>query len=217
MKSFTIMKEVAVNGQLRSELGKKATKAVRKAGMIPCVLYGGDDVLHFTTSLADVRGLIYSPDFQIAEIRVDGKTYRSLLKDVQFHPVSDEVVHIDFLRLIEGTPVKVELPLRFHGISPGVKSGGKLIQKVRRIKVKALPEALTDELRLDISSIKMNQSIRVRDIRIAEGMEILNSPGIPVVSVEMPRALRGAAAVAEEEEAEGEEQGAESQTEGTEE
>ncbi len=192
------MEVIAVSGKLRTDLGKTATKAVRNEGMIPCVLYGGDEVIHFSTALKDVRDLIYTPDFKVAELSIDGKTYKCFVKDIQFHPVTDAVVHLDFLRLIEGVPVKVEVPLRFMGASPGVKNGGKLIQKLRRVKIKSTPEHLVGELQVDISKLELNQSIRVRDIdRVRENIDILNSPGVPVASVEVPRALRSATAAAE--------------------
>lgn len=210
------MKIVAVNGELRSDLGKQASKAMRRAKRIPSVLYGGGEIVHFSTTQQEVKDLIYTPDFKVAEIKVDGATHRCIVKDVQFHPVTDEIMHIDFLRLIDGTPVKVELPVRFKGVAPGVKSGGKVMQKVRYIKVKALPEKLVDELRLDVSKLEMGDSIRVRDIETVEGMEILNSPGIPVATVEVPRAMRSLPPTAAEI-AEGEEEGEGAEGEGGEE
>ncbi|MCB0578460.1 MAG: 50S ribosomal protein L25 [Phaeodactylibacter sp.] len=192
------MEVIAISGQLRTDLGKSATKAVRKEERIPSVLYGGDEVIHFSTTLKEVRDLIYTPDFKVAEVTIDGKTYKCFVKDIQWHPVTDAIVHLDFLRLIEGVPVKVEVPLRFKGASPGVKNGGKLIQKLRRIKIKTTPEHLIGELQVDISSLQLNQSIRVRDIdRVRDNIDVLNSPGVPVASVEVPRALRSATAAAE--------------------
>lgn len=192
------MEIIAVNGQARPGLGKKVAKAVRNEGRIPCVLYGGDEVVHFSTTLNEVRGVVYTPDFKVAELSVDGKTYRAILKDVQWHPVSDSIMHIDFLRLVEGHPVKVEVPLRFKGVSPGVRAGGKLQQKLRRVQIKATPEHLVTEISVDISKLELGQSIRVRDIVIEEpGVEIMSSPGVPVATIEIPRALRSATAAAE--------------------
>ena len=191
------MQTVAIKGEARTELGKKNTKAVRTEGKIPCVLYGKDEVSHFSTSINDVKHIIYTPEFKVAEIDLNGNKYRCILKDVQFHPVSEKVLHIDFLKLTEGHPVKVEVPIKFTGTSPGVKSGGKLIQQVRRIKIKTIPEKLVDEVTLDISSLELGQSIRVRDIETVDGIEIMNSPGIPVALVEIPRALRSATAAKE--------------------
>ncbi|MCB0558197.1 MAG: 50S ribosomal protein L25 [Lewinellaceae bacterium] len=204
------MEVVAISGQLRTDLGKKATKAVRNGGMIPCVLYGGDEIIHFSTNLKGVRDLIYTPNFKVAEVAIDGQVYKCFIKDIQWHPVTDEIVHLDFLRLIEGVPVKVEVPLRFNGVSPGVKNGGKLIQKLRRVKIRTTPEHLIGELNVDISKLLLNQSIRVRDIeRGRDNIDVLNSPGVPVASVEVPRALRSATAAAEKAgEGEEEEEGA---------
>ncbi len=192
------MEIIAVNGQARPGLGKKVAKAVRNEGRIPCVLYGGDEVVHFSTTLNEVRGVVYTPDFKVAELSVNGKTYRAILKDVQWHPVSDSIMHIDFLRLVEGHPVKVEVPVRFKGVSPGVRAGGKLQQKLRRVQIKTTPEHLVTEISVDISKLELGQSIRVRDIVIEEpGIEIMSSPGVPVATIEIPRALRSATAAAE--------------------
>jgi large subunit ribosomal protein L25 len=213
------METIAFTGQPRTELGKKATREIRQAGNIPCVAYGGGDAVHFVVTPNDVKDLIYTPAFKLAEITVDGKAFKAFVKDLQFHPVTDEIEHIDFLRLVDGQPVKVDVPIRFKGVSPGVKNGGKLIQRLRRIRIKTLPENLVDEMQVDISKLKINESIRIRDIdQKLETIEIMNSPGVPVASVETPRALRSAAAAAakaglaapgEEEEGEGEEGGEE--------
>jgi large subunit ribosomal protein L25 len=192
------MEAVVVSGQLRPGLGKKGTKAVRNEGRIPCVLYTKDEVVHFSTTGKDVKSIVYTPDFKVADIAIEGKTYRAILKDVQWHPLSDEIVHIDFMGLQPGHTIKVEVPLRFKGVSPGVKAGGKLQQKLRRIRIKTTPENMVDELSVNISSMELGQSIRVRDIIVEdEGVEILNSPGVPVATIEIPRALRSAAAAAE--------------------
>ena len=198
------MEVIAVNGELRPELGKKGSKAVRNAGRIPCVLYGGDEVTHFSVAFNDVRDLIYTPDFKLAEISLDGKIQKAILKDTQFHPVSDDIRHIDFLRLVEGAPIKVEVPVRFKGVSPGVKVGGKLQQKLRRVKIKTTPDNLIDELHVDISSLELGDSVRVRDIEAVDNIEILNSPSVPLGTVETPRALRSAATAAAKEEAQNE-------------
>ena len=188
------MEIVKINGTSREVVGKAATKRDRHSDSIPCVIYGGNDNVHFTTKLNDVRHLIYTPDFKMAEITVNGETYNAILKSAQFHPVSEAILHIDFLILTPGRPFKVEIPLRVVGQSPGVKGGGKLLQSIRKIKVKVLPENLVSELTLDISKLELGQSARVRDIIPATGVEIMMSPSIPTVSIEIPRALRAAAA-----------------------
>ncbi|MCB0639157.1 MAG: 50S ribosomal protein L25 [Lewinella sp.] len=193
------MNVVAFKGEVRTDLGKKATKAVRSEGKIPAVLYGGEETIHFTTTHKDVKPIVFTPDFKIAEVDVDGKTYRCIVKDIQWHPVSDEIQHIDFLRLIDGHPIKLEVPVHFVGSAPGVRAGGKLQQTVRRVKIKTTPENMVDELKLDVSKLEMGQSIRVRDITAIEGVEILAQPGTPVALVEIPRALRSAATAAAKE------------------
>ena len=207
------MESVAIKGNIRTDLGKRASKIARKTDHVPCVIYGGENVVHFTAPVLDFKDLIYTPDFKLVEIEVEGKTYKCILKDAQFHPVTEDLVHIDFLELVDDQPIKVELPVRFKGQAPGVKTGGKLYQKLRTVKIKTTPEHLVDELLVDISGLNLGQSIRVRDIEITDEMEMMTTPGIPVASVEVPRALRSAEAEAEEEAAaaEGEgEEGAES-------
>lgn len=194
------MEVVAINGNSRTQIGKKETKAVRNEGQIPAVIYGGGTTVHFSTVLNDVRPIVYTPDFKIVEISVDGKSYRCILKEVQYHPVTEAIQHMDFLRLVDGTPVKVQVPVRFTGTSPGVKEGGKLLQSVRRIKIKTTPEHLVNELLLDISELKLGQAIRVRDIETNENIEIMSAGGTPVAIVEIPRALRSAATAAAKEE-----------------
>lgn len=190
------MNVVAVQGQERGVLGKKASKSDRRSQIIPCVLYGGDQQVHFTTTEKEIKNLIYTGDFKLAELEIGGTKIKAIVKEVQFHPVSDKIIHIDFLRLIDGTPIKVEVPVRFRGTSPGVRIGGKLIQNLRKVKVKTLPKDLVDQVLIDISSLELGQSIRVRDIDANEGVEIMNAPGIPVATIEIPRAMRSAATAA---------------------
>lgn len=188
------MINIEIQGSSRSEFGKKGSRNDRSNGNIPAVMYGGNENLHFTVTPASVKHLVYSPDFKIADLDIDGKHYKAILKSVQFHPVTDQIIHIDFLRLIDKTPVKVEVPLRFKGNSPGVKVGGKLIQQLRKIKIKTTPENLVDELKADISKLDLGQALRVREITVPNGVEILNNGATPVALIEIPRALKAAAA-----------------------
>ena len=199
------MNTISVKGTGRADLGKKANKAIRREGGIPAVMYGGEETVHFVVTFNDVKGLIYTPDFNVAEVEIDGKMHRCILKEVQFHPVTEGIIHMDFIELIDGKPVNVELPIRFKGSSPGVKLGGKLQQNLRRVKVKVVPEHLVDELFVDVSELELGHSVRVRDIELNDNIELMVSPSIPVASVETPRALRSAEAAAEGEEVEGEE------------
>ncbi len=196
------METVAINGALKTTRGKKAAKAIRRTGAVPCVIYGGAKEIHFTAQEKVFKNLIFTPDFKLVEITVDNNTYKCILKDAQFHPVKDNIMHLDFLELKANHPVKLEIPIRFKGVSPGVKSGGKLMQKLRRIKIKTTPELIVDHVTFDISHLELGTSVRVKDLEAVEGIDILNAPGIPVASVEVPRALRSAEAAADTEVAE---------------
>lgn len=199
------MQTIKVAGNARPAVGKKATKAVRNEGGIPCVIYGDAENIHFSTTHKDVKGLIYTPDFKVAEIEVDGATHKCILKDAQFHPVKETILHLDFLKLEDGKPVTLEVPVRFKGTSPGVKLGGALQQSLRRVKIRTTPEYMVDELQGDISDLNLGDAIRVRDLELPEGVVVTNAPAIPVATVEVPRALRGKGA-AEGEDGEGEEE-----------
>ncbi|WP_116126974.1 50S ribosomal protein L25 [Lewinella sp. IMCC34183] len=187
------MEVVKVSGEVRENLGKKASKDARREGKVPAVVYGIGGPVHFSLDPLAVRDLVYTPDFKLAELSVGGDTYRTIVKDYQFHPVTDELRHIDFLALEDGRTIKVEVPVAFTGTSPGVRGGGKLQVSVRRIKIKTTPEHLVDHVSLDISELELGQSIRVRDIEPMEGVEIQNPAGQPIATVEVPRALRSAA------------------------
>lgn len=193
------MNTIAFSGSVRDGIGKKASKAVRNEGGIPCVMYGGDTNVSFSIKPKDIKGLIYTPEFKVAEITLDGATHRCILKDAQFHPVTESVLHADFLKLEDGRPVKVEVPIRFKGVSPGVKVGGKIQQTLRRAKIKTTPDKLVDTLFVDISTLELGSSARVRDLDVPEGIEVMNSSGIPIVSVVVPRALKSADAEGTEE------------------
>lgn len=187
------METIKVNGEVRETLGKKASKETRRDGLVPAVVYGTGDPVHFAVKALDLRDLIYTSSFKLAEVNIGGQSYRTIVKDYQFHPVTDQLRHIDFLALEDGRSIKVEVPVTFTGTSPGVRGGGKLLVAVRRIKIKTTPEHLVDSLTLDISELELGQSIRVRDLDPMEGVEIMNPGGQPIATVEVPRALRSAA------------------------
>lgn len=194
------MNTVAISGELRSELGKKHSKAARNEGKIPCVMYGGGQNIHFTVKPNDIKSMVYTADFKLADVTIDGNTYKVILKSYTMHPVTDELTHIDFLQLVDGQPVKVDIPVRFKGESPGVKLGGKLMQSLRRVTVKTIPEHLVDELFLDVSELELGNAVRVREIEAPDTIQIMNDGAIPVAIVEVPRSLRSATAAAEKEE-----------------
>jgi large subunit ribosomal protein L25 len=183
------MKTITIEGQLRSDLGKKATRQLRSEEQVPCVIYGGADTISFSAPAKEFKNLVYTPDFQLAEIKVGGKTYKCILKDIQFDVVTDELAHIDFLELIEDRKVVATLPLKMVGQSIGVKAGGKLVVKMKALKVKTLPKYLRENIEVNIDNLDLNQNIRVEDVK-DENFEILNSPRIPIASVVMTRQLR---------------------------
>ena len=192
------MEVVAIKGELREPGRKKGAKAVRREGKVPCVLYGASENKHFATVPLNLRPVIYTPEFKIVELDIAGAKTRCILKDVQFHPVTDEVVHVDFLELTEGKAVKVEVPVSFKGVAPGLKAGGAMIQKLRKVALKTVPGKLMNELELDISHLQLGQSVRVSDVNVEEGVEVLNNPNIPIASIEVPRLLKSLEAEAEE-------------------
>ena len=193
------MQVVSVPVTERTTTGKRAARDFRAQGLIPAVLYGGDQVDHFGVKLNDVKSLIYTPEFKIAEVQASSGTIKCIVKDIQMHPVTDELLHIDFLRLVDNHPIKVDVPVRFKGTSPGVKEGGKLVQMMRRVKIKTTPENLVDELFVDISELKLGGSVRVRDIEANDKLEIMTGGATPVANVEVPRALKSQQAAANKE------------------
>ncbi len=171
-------------------------KAIRKAGRIPAVLYGGKTLEHFTVHQSDVKHLIYTPEFKLASVTLAGNVHNCILKDIQFHPLTDNITHIDFLTLEDGRKVNIEIPVKFKGVSPGVKEGGKLQQSMRRVKVKLDPKYIVNELYIDISELLLGDAVRVRDIEPNEHIEIMVNEATPVAIVEVPRALKSAEAEA---------------------
>lgn len=188
------MQVVPFNGIKRDTRGKKYNALLKKEGLIPAVLYGKDLNISLSIKPKDIKQLVYTPDFKLAELNLDGDTYKCFIKDMQFHPVTDEVLHVDFLALTDGVPVNVKVPLRTRGASPGVKLGGKLIQQIRKVEIRTLPEQIVDHVVVDISALKLGESVRIRDIDPIDGVAIVNIPATPVAIVEIPRALKSASA-----------------------
>jgi len=189
------MKTFELKGTVRTDLGKKATKAERVAENVPCVLYGGKENIHFTTTISDIRKLIYTPEVYIVNLDIDGKKTKSIMKALQFHPVSDKVLHIDFLQVTETRPVTVELPVKLEGLAEGVKAGGKLSLEVRKLKVKGLYTKIPENIVIDVTELALGKSIQVGKVSIAN-LEILNNKNAVVAQVKLTRAARGAAATA---------------------
>ena len=188
------MKSITIEGQLRTGFGKSATRQLRSQELVPGVIYGGAEEINFHAPAAAFRTLVYTPSFQIAEVKLDSKTYRTILKDLQFDKVNDKLIHIDLLELVEDKKVIAEIPLKFIGTSKGVKDGGKLITKMKSLKVKTYPKYLKEQIEVSIDDLELNGNIRVEDVKI-DNYEILNSPRIPVASVVLTRQLKQEEAV----------------------
>ncbi len=192
------MKSITIEGHLRTDHGKKAARQIRSQENVPAVIYGGAQEVNFYASAKAFKPLVYTGEFQIAEVTVDGKMYRCILKDLQFDKVSDALIHLDLLELVDDKKVVATLPLKFVGTSVGVKEGGKLVVKIKALKVKALPKDLVETISVDITNLVLNGNIRVEDVK-ANGIEILNSPRIPIASVVMTRQLKQEEATAAKE------------------
>ena len=183
------MKTITIEGQLRTESGKKATRQLRSQLLVPAVIYGGKTEVNFSAPATAFKGIVYTSEFMFAEIKVEGNTYKCILKDLQFHKVTDALVHLDFLELVEDKPVVATLPLKYTGTAAGVKAGGKLVLKIKSVKIKSLPKYLKENIEVDITNLQLNENIRIQDI-VATNMEIMNSPRIPIASVTMTRQLK---------------------------
>ena len=183
------MKSLEIVGFKRANLGKKNAQQLRQDAMVPCVLYGGDEQIHFHVPMIMFRDLVYSPNVFEARINIDGTTHRAVLQDYQMHPVSEVLLHADFLELQDGKEVKMDIPVKFVGTSPGVMAGGTLVTKLRKLKVKALPENLPDFVEVNIADLELGKSIKVGKVE-ATGFRILSDKLAPVATVAIPRGLR---------------------------
>jgi len=190
------MKTITIEGQLRTEFGKSATRQLRSQELVPGVIYGGAQEVSFTASAKAFKPLVYTPSFQLAEVNVDGKTYRCILKDLQFDKVSDELIHVDLLELVEDKKVVADIPLKFTGTAAGVRAGGRLVPKMKTLKVKTYPKHLKEQLEVAVDEMQIGENLRVSDVK-DENYEFLNSPRIPIVSVVTTRALRQEEAAAD--------------------
>ncbi len=189
------MKTIEIKGTQRADISKQEVKVLRDNGKVPCVLYGGEDQIHFSVLAFDFRDLIYTPQVHMVDLDVDGKKYLATLQDIQFHPITDAIRHVDFLLVIKDKPVTMSIPVKFTGASEGVKMGGKLVMKMRRVKVIASPDVMPDFIPVDISTMKIGGNIRVRDLNAAN-VTFLDSPNNVVVSVRMTRNVAAETATA---------------------
>ncbi|OAQ37943.1 50S ribosomal protein L25/general stress protein Ctc [Pedobacter psychrophilus] len=185
------MKSIAISGSPRENVGKRDAKELRYEGKVPAVLYGGKEQIHFAIDAPALKDLVYTAEVNFAEINVSGKTFNAIMQDIQIHPLTEKIVHIDFLQLFDDKQVTMEIPVKLTGTSPGVKEGGKLVQKLRKLKVKAFPKDMPQYVEVSLESLTVGKSVRVRDLE-AKGYAITNVKEDTVVSVIMSRALKQA-------------------------
>ena len=183
------MKTITIEGHLRTEIGKQATRQLRSEEKVPGVIYGGAKEVNFSAPATSFKTLVYTPDFQLAEIKVDGTAYRCILKDLQFDKVTDALIHADFLELVDDKKVIATIPIKFTGAAKGVKDGGKLITKMKALKIKTYPKYLKENIEVDLTNLELNGNVRVEDVKSAN-YEILNSPRIPIASIVLTRQLK---------------------------
>ena len=185
------MKSIAISGSRRENVGKRDAKELRYEGKVPAVLYGGADQIHFAVSAADLKGLVYTPDVHFVDIDVEGTKAQAILQDIQFHPLTEQILHVDFLRLNDTKPFVMEIPVKLTGTSPGVKMGGKLIQKLRKLRVKAFPKDMPQYVEVPMESLELGKSVRVEELNFPN-FQITNNADDTIVSVVMSRALKQA-------------------------
>lgn len=184
------MKSFKLEGVARPDLGKKASKAIRNTESIPAVLYGGEDVVHFTVTQEAVRNLIYTPEIFAVDLSIDGKDVKAILKDIQFHPVTDAILHLDFLQVTDTKPVVVEVPVVLTGHAEGVRAGGKLALEMRKLKVKAIYTEIPEKLTIDVTPLGLGKTIQVGALHF-DGLELMNAKNAVVCAVKLTRAARG--------------------------
>ncbi|HQB37171.1 MAG TPA: 50S ribosomal protein L25/general stress protein Ctc [Bacteroidales bacterium] len=182
------MKTIEINGSVRTELGKKNSKKLRMAGNVPCVIYGKNDNVHFYTHENSFLNLVYTPDSHLVNLNLDDKKYNLIVKDVQFHPVTDKIIHADFLEISDDKKIKISLPVKISGDSIGVKAGGKLRIKRRHLNVKGYVKDIPEFIPIDITNVKINHSIKVSDISVPD-IEITDPKITTIVTVASSRVV----------------------------
>ena len=180
------MKTVSISGSQREDLGKKAAKALRRAEQVPCVIYGGEEQIHFSTSAKSFKHIVYTPEISFIEITIGDKVYRTILQAIQFHPVSDNIFHVDFMEIKDDKPVIMYVPIHPLGTAKGVLNGGRMVQRTKRLKVKGLPNFIPELIEVDVTALRIGQTIQVKDLNI-ENVDILAYPNTNVVAVKASR------------------------------
>ena len=194
------MKSIDVKGTARtiaerSSAQARALKEIRRNNGVPCVLYGGKENLHFTVTTDELRKIVYTPHIYVINLNIDGKVVNAIMKDIQFHPVKDTILHVDFYEIDESKPILMEVPVQLDGLAEGVKAGGKLVLQMRKIKVKALYNVIPERLVINVTNLGLGKSIKVGDLNF-EGLQLMNAKDNVVCAVKLTRAARGAAAAA---------------------
>ncbi|MBR4405140.1 MAG: 50S ribosomal protein L25/general stress protein Ctc [Bacteroidaceae bacterium] len=197
------MKSINITGTARTETGKKAAREIRKAGAVPCNLYGeakGENGLpvakSFTVTQDELRKLVYTPDIYSVNLTIDGQECKAIMKELQFHPVTDQLLHVDFYEITETKPIVMEVPIKLNGLAEGVKAGGKLAASVRNLKVRAVYTAIPEKLNIDVTHLTLGKTIKVSELSF-EGLELVTNPSVVVCQVKMTRSAKSAAARAQ--------------------
>jgi large subunit ribosomal protein L25 len=181
------MESILLNAKMRNNLGKKESKTLRSLGKIPCVLYGGKENVHFQLEENDLKKLVYTPKVFIVELTIDSTKIKALVKDIQFHPVNDKILHVDFIELVDEKPVNTQVPIILTGNSIGVLNGGKLVKNLRKLSLRAIPKNLPDNISIDITNLKIGDKIYVRDLNYNQ-FEITTSENSVLVAIKTSRA-----------------------------
>lgn len=197
------MKQIAISGTARTDLGKKASREIRRNGSVPCVIYGEKkdangmpEAIHFTVSEKEINKIVYTPHIYLIDINIDGTDHKAVIKEIQFHPVKDNVLHVDFYEVNAEKPIVMAVPIAPKGLAEGVRAGGRLNAMVRKLKVRAPYAAIPEKLEIDVTSLGLGKSIKAGSLHF-EGLELVTPKEVVVLTVKMTRAARGAAAAAE--------------------
>ncbi len=180
------MKSLTIAGTKRMDMSKSGIKKLRSQGNVPCVIYGGKENVHFSAPVLNFRKLVYTPEVHTVNLQVDGQEYNAIMREIQFHPVNDSILHIDFIEFSKDSPVTIEVPVHIFGNAEGVKQGGRLITKLRKVKIQALPANLPDRIDINVDHLLIGSSIRISDLK-QEGVTFLDSPNNIVVGVRTTR------------------------------
>lgn len=198
------MKQIAISGTARTDLGKKASREIRRNGSVPCVIYGEKkdangmpEAIHFTVSEKEINKIVYTPHIYLIDINIDGTDHKAVIKEIQFHPVKDNVLHVDFYEVNAEKPIVMAVPIAPKGLAEGVRAGGRLNAMVRKLKVRAPYAAIPEKLEIDVTSLGLGKSIKAGSLHF-DGLELVTPKEVVVLTVKMTRAARGAAAAAAE-------------------